>query len=41
LMGIGQDQAELERVTGHASNIKGVVRVVSLVVLKDDARRGS
>ena len=41
LMGIGQDQAELERVTGHASNIKGVVRVVSFVVLKDDARRGS
>jgi osmotically-inducible protein OsmY len=41
LMGIGQDQAELERVTGHASNIKGVTRVVSFVVLKDDARRGS
>jgi osmotically-inducible protein OsmY len=41
LMGIGQDRAELERVTGHASNIKGVVRVVSFVVLKDDARRGS
>ena len=41
LMGIGQDQAELERVTGHASTIKGVVRVVSFVVLKDDARRGS
>ena len=41
LMGIGQDQAELERVTSHASNIKGVVRVVSFVVLKDDARRGS
>ena len=41
LMGIGQDQAELERVTGHASNIKGVVRVVSFVLLKDDARRGS
>lgn len=41
LMGIGQDQAELERVTNHASNIKGVVRVVSFVVLKDDARRGS
>jgi osmotically-inducible protein OsmY len=41
LMGIGQDQAEIERVTGHASNIKGVVRVVSFVVLKDGARRGS
>lgn len=41
LMGIGQDQAELERVTSHASNIKGVVRVVSFVVLKDDARRDS
>ncbi len=41
LMGIGQNQAELERVTGHASNIKGVDRVVSFVVLKDDPRRGS
>jgi osmotically-inducible protein OsmY len=41
LMGIAQDQAELERVTSHASNIKSVVRVVSFVVLKDDARRGS
>jgi osmotically-inducible protein OsmY len=41
LMGIAQDQPELERVTGHASNIKGVERVVSFVVLKDDPRRGS
>ena len=41
LMGIAQDQAELERVTGHASNIKGVSRVVSFVLLKDDPRRAS
>jgi len=41
LMGVAQDQPELERVTGHASNIKGVERVVSFVVLKDDPRRGS
>ena len=41
LMGIGQDQAELERVTSHASTIKGVVRVQSFVYLKDDPRRGS
>jgi len=41
LMGIAQNQPELERVTGHASNIKGVERVVSFVVLKDDPRRGS
>ncbi|MEQ8246803.1 MAG: BON domain-containing protein [Alphaproteobacteria bacterium] len=41
LMGIAQDQAELERVTGHASNIKGVSRVVSFVLLKDDPRRTS
>ena len=40
-MGIAQDQAELERVTGHASNIKGVSRVVSFVLLKDDPRRAS
>ncbi len=41
VMGIAQNQAELEKVTGHASNIKGVNRVVSYVVLKDDPRRGS
>jgi len=41
LMGIAQTQAELERVTSHASNIKGVERVVSYVVLKDDPRRSS
>ncbi len=41
LMGIAQNQAELEKVTAHASNIKGVTRVVSYVVLKDDPRRAS
>lgn len=41
LMGIAQSQAELEKVTAHASNIKGVTRVVSYVVLKDDPRRAS
>ena len=41
LMGIAQSQAELEKVTAHASNIKGVTRVVSYVVLKDDPRRTS
>ncbi len=41
LMGVAQDQGELERVTAHASNIKGVSRVVSFVLLKDDPRRTS
>ena len=39
LMGIAQDQAELDRVVGHASNIGGVKRVVSHVLLKDDPKR--
>lgn len=41
VMGIAQSQAELEKVTAHASNIKGVVRVVSYAVQKDDPRRTS
>lgn len=41
VMGIAQSQAELEKVTAHASNIKGVTRVVSYVVQKDDPRRTS
>ncbi|MDA1100507.1 MAG: BON domain-containing protein [Proteobacteria bacterium] len=39
LFGIAQSQAELDRATGHARNIQGVVRVVSHVVLKDDPKR--
>lgn len=41
LTGIARDQAELDRVTGHARAISGVQRVVSYVVLRDDARRTS
>ena len=41
LFGIAQDQGELDRVTGHARNIKGVAKVVSHVVLKDDPKRVS
>jgi osmotically-inducible protein OsmY len=36
LMGIAQNQAELERVTAHARNIAYVKRVVSYVRLKQD-----
>jgi osmotically-inducible protein OsmY len=36
LMGIAQNQAELERVTAHARNIGYVKRVVSFVRLKQD-----
>ncbi len=39
LMGIAQDQAELDRVVNHARNIAGVKKVVSYAVLKDDPRR--
>jgi len=41
LLGIAQDQEELERVIAHARNIPRVRKVVSHVVLKDDLRRGA
>ena len=39
LMGIAQDQAELDRVINHARNIAGVTKVVSHVLLKNDPKR--
>ena len=39
LMGIAQDQAELNRVTTHARNLSYVKGVVSYVQLKDDPKR--
>lgn len=39
LMGIAQNQAELERVTNHARNLSYVRKVESFVRLKDDPRR--
>lgn len=39
LLGIAQDQPELDKVTNHARTIKGVVKVISHVRLKDDPRR--
>ncbi len=39
LMGIAQNQAELDRVVGYARNISGVKRVVNHVLLRDDPRR--
>ncbi len=39
LVGIAQDQTELDRVTNHARTIPYVRRVVSHVILKDDPRR--
>ena len=39
LMGIAQNEAELERVMHYARDIGGVKRVVSHVVMKDDPRR--
>ena len=40
VMGIAQDQAELDRATAVASTVDYVKRVVSYVRLKDDPRRG-
>ena len=39
LLGIAQSQRELDRVTNHARTIKGAVKVISHVRLKDDPRR--
>ena len=39
LVGIAQDQAELDKVVDHARRIKNVKKVVSHVVMKDDPRR--
>jgi osmotically-inducible protein OsmY len=39
IMGIAQNEAELERVMEYARDIGGVKRVVSHVVMKDDPRR--
>lgn len=39
VIGIAQDEGELERVLGHARAIEDVRRVVSHVILKDDPRR--
>lgn len=39
LMGVAQNQAELDRVIAHARDIRNVKRVVSHVVLKGDPRR--
>jgi osmotically-inducible protein OsmY len=41
LMGIAQDDAELDRVIAHARDIGNVKRVVSHVMLKTDIRRRS
>ena len=40
LMGVAQNQAELQRVVGHARNIESVRRVVSYVRLRDEAIPG-
>ena len=39
VIGIAQDEAELERVVEHARTIEDVKRVVSHVVMKDDSSR--
>jgi osmotically-inducible protein OsmY len=39
ILGIAQDQAELDRVLGHARSVPDVRRVVNYALLKDDPRR--
>ncbi len=39
LMGIAQDQAEIDRVSNHARNVKYVQKVVNYVRLRSDPRR--
>jgi osmotically-inducible protein OsmY len=39
LMGVGQDQAEVDRVVAHAMSLNNVKRVENYVVLKDDPIR--
>lgn len=39
VMGIAQDQDEMNRVLNHARNLSNVKKVISYVVLKDDPRR--
>ena len=39
LMGVGQDQAEVDRVIEHANSVNNVRRVENYVVLKDDPLR--
>jgi osmotically-inducible protein OsmY len=39
LMGIAQNQAEIDRVIGHAREVPFVKRIANHVVLKDDPRR--
>ena len=39
VVGIAQDQAELDKVVNHARRIENVKQVVSHVVMKDDPRR--
>jgi osmotically-inducible protein OsmY len=39
LLGLAQNQAELDKLTNHARNINGVTKVISHVRMKDDPRR--
>lgn len=41
LVGIAQDQAELDKVVDHARRIENVKQVVSHVVMRDDPRRAA
>jgi len=39
IIGIAENKKELKKVVNHANNIKGVLKVVSHVIMKDDPRR--
>ena len=39
IIGISKNKKELKKVIGHANNIKGVLKVVSHAIMKEDPRR--
>jgi len=39
LVGIAENQAEIQQVTDVARHVKGVEKVVSYIILRDDPRR--
>ena len=39
IIGIAQNKKELKKVVSHANNIKGIVKVINHVMMKDDPRR--
>ena len=39
IVGIAKDQQEIDKVLNHATNIAGILRIVNLIIKKDDPQR--